>query len=93
MTSVINFDLSIEEPELIDLNFDDDNGFDFNIETAISINNINVNPYGGSYTVTPDNNYQVLSTKDKMLSQNITINPIPNNYGLITWDGSTLTVS
>lgn len=50
-------------------------------------------PYQGEYTVTPSMVAQVLPTTGKTLGDDITIAPIPNNYGLITWDGSTLTVS
>lgn len=49
--------------------------------------------YQGIYEVTPSSQTQVLSTRDMRMEQNVTINPIPNNYGLITWDGSTITVS
>lgn len=49
--------------------------------------------YHGSYRVTPSLQTQTLNTKDKILIANVTVDPIPNNYGLITWDGSTLTVS
>jgi hypothetical protein len=35
----------------------------------------------------------VLATAEKVVTRNIVINPIPSNYGLITWNGSTLTVS
>ena len=49
--------------------------------------------YSGPYEVTPSTETQTLSTRYKTLENNITINPIPNNYGLITWDGTTLTVS
>lgn len=49
--------------------------------------------YHGSYTVTPSSEAQVLDTDTLILDGNITINPIPSNYGLITWDGSTITVS
>jgi hypothetical protein len=51
------------------------------------------NPYEGAYEVTPSRQSQVLPTALKNLSQNIVVNPIPSNYGLITWNGSTLTVS
>ena len=51
------------------------------------------NNYTGEYEATPSKETQVLLTENKVLAQNITINPIPSNYGLITWDGSTLTVS
>ena len=49
--------------------------------------------YDGSYSVTPTNQTQTLYTMNKTLTQNVVINPIPSNYGLITWDGSVLTVS
>ena len=49
--------------------------------------------YHGSYEVTPSSEAQVLDTDTLILDGNITINPIPSNYGLITWDGSTITVS
>lgn len=49
--------------------------------------------YQGSYTVTPASTAQVLDTDGLIMDDKITINPIPNNYGLITWDGTTITVS
>ena len=49
--------------------------------------------YTGEITVTPTQETQVLETADHSVLDNITINPIPHNYGLITWDGSALTVS
>lgn len=49
--------------------------------------------YTGDYTVTPTNQTQILQTSELYMLDNITINPIPNNYGLITWDGAVLTVS
>ena len=49
--------------------------------------------YSGPYEVTPSSTEQVLETDAFYMNGNITINPIPSNYGLITWNGSTLTVS
>lgn len=49
--------------------------------------------YEGSYEVTPTDQAQTLLTADKILAANIVIDPIPNNYGLITYNGSTITVS
>lgn len=49
--------------------------------------------YHGETVVTPSSETQVLETAGKTLKDDITINPIPSNYGLITWNGSTLTVS
>ena len=53
----------------------------------------NVPTYSGEYIVTPAAETQTLSTAGYKLIDNITINSIPSNYGLITWDGSVLTVS
>ena len=49
--------------------------------------------YEGEYEVTPSEETQTLATDSLYMRGNITINPIPNNYGLITWNGSTLMVS
>lgn len=49
--------------------------------------------YTGEYTITPSAETQILETADMLMTNNITINPIPTNYGLITWNGYTLTVS
>ena len=49
--------------------------------------------YEGAVTVTPSAEAQTLSTANKSLMSDITINPIPDNYGLITWDGTSITVS
>lgn len=49
--------------------------------------------YTGAYEVTPTQQTQVLLTDHLMMSDNVTINPIPSNYGLITYNGSILTVS
>lgn len=49
--------------------------------------------YSGDYVITPTQTTQVIAIADKTATQNITINPIPNNYGLITWNGSSITVS
>ena len=49
--------------------------------------------YTGDYTVTPTQSTQTLNTKDKTMTGNVTVNPIPTNYGLVSWNGSVLTVS
>lgn len=49
--------------------------------------------YEGVVSVTPSADLQVLQTKDLRMTENITVNPIPQNYGLITYNGSTITVS
>lgn len=49
--------------------------------------------YDGPTEITPSMETQVLLTDHHAVRANIIINPIPSNYGLITWNGSTLTVS
>lgn len=49
--------------------------------------------YAGEYEFTPTEQEQIIPIEGKVAGQNITINPIPSNYGRITWDGTTLTVS
>ena len=52
-----------------------------------------VDVYEGPYEATPTQFTQTLSTEGFTMSRNVTINPIPTNYGLITYNGSTITVS
>lgn len=49
--------------------------------------------YEGAYEVTPTLETQTLPTENRRLVQDVIVNPIPEYYGLITWDGSVLTVS
>lgn len=49
--------------------------------------------YEGDYAVTPGAETLTLVTEGLRMRQNVTINPVPSNYGQITWNGSTLTVS
>lgn len=49
--------------------------------------------YDGPTEFTPSGSTQTIEIADKKALENIVINPIPSNYGLITWNGSELTVS
>ena len=60
---------------------------------AISSGGGSVPVYPGPTEFTPSAEKQTIGVSGYRLKENITINPIPSNYGLITWDGSTLTVS
>ena len=71
-------------------------------KTEISGNVINggarsLPAYEGSYSVTPSDTQQILLTNDMRMTANIVIEKIPgtleNNWGRITWNGSTITVS
>lgn len=49
--------------------------------------------YDGETDVTPSAVEQRLETAGRMMREDIVIRPIPRNYGLITWNGTTITVS
>lgn len=80
-TDDVAVNLGVQEPKSV--------GLDMNVGVYAQIGE----HYHGTYEVTPSAATQVLETDTLILDGNITINPIPSNYGLITWDGSTITVS
>lgn len=65
----------------------------FNLSSAVKVVISGAPEYQGVTEVTPTRSTQTLQTRGYLLRDNITVNPIPSNYGLITWDGSALTVS
>ena len=50
-------------------------------------------PYTGPLTATPGAQPQTFETAGLMLPGDFVVEAVPNNYGLITWNGSTITVS
>ena len=81
--------ISVDEPA--DMSLDHIMSGEFGIVTEI---------HGGSYpaytgptTITPSTETQTLATSHTSVLSNITINPVPSNYGRIDWNGSVLTVS
>ena len=75
---------------------------DIQIEVSLEIPDIEINvqsggeyypEYDGEYEFTPAAEEQVIQTRQKVLLDNIRIAPIPQNYGLITYRGHTITVS
>ena len=49
--------------------------------------------YEGAYEFTPSAEVQTLASTDTVMHRDIVINPIPSNYGRITYDGTVITVS
>lgn len=54
---------------------------------------VDAEPYMGAYEVTPSEATQTLATFGKRMINNVTIHPIPSNYGRIEYNGAVLTVS
>lgn len=56
------------------------------------IYSVETQPYEGEYVVTPSEETQTLPTARKRLEQNVIVEPIPSNYGRISYSGSVITV-
>lgn len=64
------------------------------IMAAISLPEVVDTPaYDGPYEFTPSAAAQVITIGGLRATSNITINPVPSNYGLVTWNGAYLTIS
>ena len=63
------------------------------VSGGLSITRIEPPEYTGSYYFAPSNEIQTISIANQKATDDITIDAIPNNYGLITWNGAYLTVS
>lgn len=91
-----NFDFEIAsidiEPSEYELSLENENELDYEIENDLAFI-IEKESYSGPYIVVPSKYAQVLNTENKFLNSDITVEAIPSNYGLITWNGSILTVS
>lgn len=89
-----NFTLELDDDFAFNLEIQDGDIFDFVIESSSAfINYIDGDIYDGTYIVTPTREQQVLNTANRVLLNNVVVNAIPSNYGLITWDGQALTIS
>ena len=86
-------DMQFEDIEQYDLILSDDPFVISELGSQVSVRKVLADPYTGTYTVEPSREEQILQTSDKLLLENIVIQPIPSNYGLVTWNGSTLMIS
>lgn len=69
------------------------NGVSASLGQPVAREYIDRPPYEGETAITPSSETQVLQTKNFRMTENVTVNPIPSNYGRITWNGSIITVS
>ena len=87
----MKLDVTIESP-VVDVSVRSPRG-EIVLGSPVLREHVDTDPYTGSYTVTPTQETQTLYTDDLRMTDNVTINPIPSNYGLITWNGAVLTVT
>ena len=80
-----------DEPEVL-LAIEDDGGLELVTGEAVIISDV-FPEYDGPYLVTPTRETQILETRNRVLLDRVTVGPIPQNYGLITYNGATITVS
>lgn len=64
-----------------------------NIEIDATSYPVYPDTYTGTCNVVPKTVKQVLKTKGLTMLEDVTVEEIPNYYGLITWNGSFLRVS
>lgn len=93
-----NIEANLDQVQTIDVGFVETDSFVCGVDQGVEFvcemgGEVPSGDYDGPYTVTPSQQQQTLPTTNKTLSQSIVVKPIPSNYGLITWNGSTLTVS
>lgn len=75
------------ETKTFDVAFNESGNFAVDFGESVS------KEYHGPVHIVPTTSVQTLPTANRILTDNITIEPVPNNYGLITWNGAELIVS
>ena len=89
---MVDIALEILEPSPVMLAVDE-SGADITMQLADPFIGGKWPTYEGAYEVTPSASAQTLPTEHRSMLRDVVIGAIPSNYGLITWDGSVLTVS
>lgn len=100
------YDLALESNDNYDILLDTDGAQEYNLDIeqdeslnyildsgVAIVNYIEGEIYDGPFTVIPSLDPQILKTNGYVLTKDIVVGAIPSNYGLITWNGITLTVS
>lgn len=87
----MSFKATFENPPEFDASFSGGENLqaDFGVTVEIPVTDY----YEGAYSISPSTQEQTIPIMGLTARQNITVGAIPQNYGLVTWNGSTLTVS
>lgn len=84
-------DLELQEDALtLDVG---DASLEWGSDEYVRVVNVTADEYDGPYDATPSSAAQTFATTGKLMTADFTVQPIPSNYGLVTWDGAVLTVS
>ena len=82
--------LTIADNSTLSLSVNETDGLSL---SAGEVTNLGAEKYRGEYEWTPSTESQTIPINGLQAMADITIQPIPNNYGLVTYNGSTITVS
>lgn len=85
-------DFRIEDDEEILFEVGDDGSVDFETGDPVILSSV-FPDYEGGYHFTPSPETQTIETRNRVLRERIVIDPIPRNYGRITYNGQIITVS
>lgn len=86
---LLDVDLTVEE---YDLEFDDGASYDVELDTVIKVVTITGDIYEGPYEVTPTLETQMLATRNKTMSDDVTVFEIPYAEVGNTAGGTTVTI-
>ena len=87
----MKLDVTIESP-VVDVSVRSSRG-EIVLGSPVLREHVDTDPYTGTYEVTPTEETQVLQTYDLRMTDNVTINKIPSNYGRISRSGAILIVT
>ena len=88
MSAVIELDATFAETtENFPCAFEGDQAFSAQMDGVLP------GDYNGTYEVTPSSEQQTLATAGRTLQFDVVVRPVPSNYGLVTYNGSTITIS
>lgn len=83
--------VGVQDEDRIVVRVDEDSSVSVGVRDAIVVQT-SCPIYDGATTATPTQGRQVFRTGGKKLLEDFTVEPIPSNYGLITYNGFELTV-
>lgn len=85
-------ELNVEDPGAAVLLIEDEQGAELEMGQPVIFGG-GLPDYEGPYEATPAPVAQIFQTRERVMRQNFTVRPIPSNYGLITYNGSVITVT
>lgn len=86
-------ELSVIEDAIVSFDAHAGQGVGWSSEEYIKYSYSEFPTYDGPTEFTPSDDEQVIRTADTNVRSDLVVHPIPSNYGLVTWNGSVLTVS